>query len=73
MAETYKLRVGLLGVGLEAYWTQFARLEDRLKGKHRGLVLLFFATCCPSPHFGVVSHLGKKICHGYPFLAAALG
>ena len=31
-AETYKLRVGLLGIGLEAYWSQFAGLEDRLKG-----------------------------------------
>lgn len=31
-AEMYKLRVGLLGIGLEAYWRQFAGLEDRLKG-----------------------------------------
>ena len=26
------LRVGLCGIGLEAYWSQFAGLEDRLKG-----------------------------------------
>jgi len=26
------LRVGLFGIGLEAYWPQFAGLEDRLKG-----------------------------------------
>jgi L-arabinose isomerase len=31
MNET-SLRVGLCGVGLEAYWSQFAGLEDRLKG-----------------------------------------
>lgn len=27
-----KLRVGLFGIGLAAYWSQFAGLEDRLKG-----------------------------------------
>jgi L-arabinose isomerase len=32
VAEMYKLRVGLLGIGLEAYWSQSAGLEDRLKG-----------------------------------------
>ncbi len=26
------LRVGLCGIGLEAYWSQFAGLEERLKG-----------------------------------------
>jgi len=31
VAAEYKLRVGLLGIGLEAYWSQFAGLEDRLK------------------------------------------
>jgi len=32
VTEVYKLRVGLIGIGLEAYWSQFAGLEDRLKG-----------------------------------------
>ena len=32
MAENGRLRVGLFGVGLEAYWGKFAGLEDRLKG-----------------------------------------
>jgi L-arabinose isomerase len=32
MAEGGTLRVGLFGIGLEAYWSQFAGLEDRLKG-----------------------------------------
>jgi L-arabinose isomerase len=32
MAEGGKLRVGLFGIGLEAYWSQFAGLEDRLRG-----------------------------------------
>ena len=26
------LRVGLFGIGLDAYWPQFAGLEDRLEG-----------------------------------------
>jgi L-arabinose isomerase len=32
MAEGGKLRVGLFGIGLAAYWSQFAGLEERLKG-----------------------------------------
>ena len=28
----YNLKVGLFGIGLEAYWTQFEGLENRLKG-----------------------------------------
>src|ERR1700744_6142067 len=33
MQDTYRqLRVGLVGLGLEAYWSQFAGLEERLKG-----------------------------------------
>jgi L-arabinose isomerase len=31
-APTGTLRVGVFGIGLEAYWPQFAGLEDRLKG-----------------------------------------
>ncbi len=29
--QTRKTRIGLAGIGLEAYWSQFAGLEDRLK------------------------------------------
>jgi L-arabinose isomerase len=32
MAEGGTLRIGLFGIGLAAYWDQFAGLEDRLKG-----------------------------------------
>lgn len=32
MKETFPLRVGLFGIGLEAYWSQFAGLEERLRG-----------------------------------------
>jgi L-arabinose isomerase len=32
MAEGGMLRVGLFGIGLEAYWRQFAGLEERLRG-----------------------------------------
>ena len=32
MAEGGTLRVGLFGIGLETYWSQFSGLEDRLKG-----------------------------------------
>ncbi|MFW6039181.1 MAG: arabinose isomerase [bacterium] len=32
MASTEPLRIGLFGIGLEAYWPQFAGLEQRLAG-----------------------------------------
>jgi L-arabinose isomerase len=32
MKNEHILRVGLCGIGLEAYWSQFAGLEERLKG-----------------------------------------
>jgi L-arabinose isomerase len=32
MAESAKLRVGLFGIGLAAYWEQFPGLEERLSG-----------------------------------------
>ncbi|WP_161880464.1 arabinose isomerase [Deinococcus alpinitundrae] len=32
MPPTYPLKVGLFGIGLEAYWPQFEGLEDRLRG-----------------------------------------
>ena len=32
MAEDGRLRVGLFGIGLAAYWSQFEGLEERLKG-----------------------------------------
>ncbi|WP_202985625.1 hypothetical protein [Pedobacter planticolens] len=30
--QHYKLKIGLFGIGLEAYWSQFEGLEERLKG-----------------------------------------
>src|ERR1700734_1127340 len=30
--RTVKARVGLVGIGLEAYWEQFAGLKERLQG-----------------------------------------
>ncbi len=32
MSSEGPLRVGLCGIGLDAYWSQFAGLEERLKG-----------------------------------------
>ena len=32
MSDLPKLRIGLFGIGLAAYWAQFNGLEDRLKG-----------------------------------------
>jgi L-arabinose isomerase len=32
MSDKYKLKIGLFGIGLDAYWPQFKGLKDRLKG-----------------------------------------
>jgi L-arabinose isomerase len=32
MSKHYPLRVGLFGIGLEAYWPQFEGLKPRLEG-----------------------------------------
>jgi L-arabinose isomerase len=32
MSKEHSLRVGLCGIGLDAYWSQFAGLEERLRG-----------------------------------------
>jgi len=32
MKYTYKLKIGLFGIGLDAYWPQFKGLRDRLEG-----------------------------------------
>jgi L-arabinose isomerase len=32
MSSDHPLRAGLCGIGLDAYWSQFAGLEERLKG-----------------------------------------
>jgi L-arabinose isomerase len=32
MSKKHAVRVGLCGIGLDAYWSQFAGLEERLKG-----------------------------------------
>ena len=29
---SFKLKIGLFGIGLDSYWPQFAGLEERLKG-----------------------------------------
>lgn len=32
MGKKYNLKIGLFGIGLDAYWTQFAGLKERLEG-----------------------------------------
>ncbi len=32
MKTNYKLKIGLFGIGLDAYWPQFEGLKERLEG-----------------------------------------
>jgi len=41
MSQPHILRVGLCGIGLDAYWSQFAGLEERLKGYVRRVASQF--------------------------------
>ena len=61
MTDRWKnLRIGLMGVGLEAYWPQFEGLEERLRG-----YLQVVERQIENPHravvnFGLVDHYSKS-------------
>ena len=38
--EKYDLKVGLFGIGLEAYWDQFEGLEQRLRLESEGVAFV---------------------------------
>lgn len=66
MTDRWKnLRIGLMGVGLEAYWPQFEGLEERLRG-----YLQVVERQIENPHravvnFGLVDHYSKSIETGH--------
>src|SRR5215813_4521079 len=61
VGEAYKLRVGLLGIGLEAYWSQFAGLEDRLRGYVAEVAGLVRGNERTIVNFGLVDSPGKAL------------
>jgi len=60
-----KLRVGLFGIGLQAYWEQFAGLEHRLRGYVDGIAEQICAESRSVVNFGLVDspQMGTDIGH----------
>jgi L-arabinose isomerase len=55
VSEQYRhLRVGLLGLGLEAYWSQFAGLKERLEGYVNDVAAMIAAPNRVTLNFGLV-------------------
>ena len=66
----FSLKVGLFGIGLEAYWEQFEGLEKRLEG-YLGLVADKIKTfSCEVVNLGLIDNPEKAIVAGHDFRKA---
>ena len=65
MAEGGTLRVGLFGIGLAAYWSQFAGLEERLKGNVARVADKLAAPGREIVNFGLVDSAEKAFAVGH--------
>jgi len=65
MAEGGTLRVGLFGIGLAAYWSQFAGLEERLKGYVARVADKLAAPGREIVNFGLVDSAEKAFAVGH--------
>src|SRR5581483_6358411 len=66
----YKLRVGLFGIGLQAYWDQFPGLEDRLKGYVSAVAQRLAASGAEIVNLGLVDTPEKAVSAGHDFRRA---
>lgn len=70
MAEKFGLKVGLFGIGLEAYWEQFEGLEKRLQN-YIGIVEDKFKSYqCEVVNLGLIDNPEKAIIAGHDFRKA---
>ena len=68
--NSFSLKVGLFGIGLEAYWEQFEGLEKRLEG-YLGLVADKIKTfSCEVVNLGLIDNPEKAIVAGHDFRKA---
>jgi L-arabinose isomerase len=58
--EFSDLRVGLMGIGLAAYWSQFSGLEERLRGYMHTVEQQLHAPGRNVIHFGLVDAPGVQ-------------
>jgi L-arabinose isomerase len=66
----FNLKVGLFGIGLEAYWKQFTGLEDRLKGYINTVDEKFKSYQCEVVNLGLIDNPEKAIIAGHEFRKA---
>ncbi|MDP9051321.1 MAG: arabinose isomerase [Acidobacteriota bacterium] len=65
MAEGGTLRVGLFGIGLEAYWSQFEGLEARLKGYVEQVAERLAGSGREIVNFGLVDSVARAFAVGH--------
>lgn len=65
--HTRNVRVGLFGIGLEAYWPQFAGLEERLKGYVQHVAGKLARPSVEVVNLGLIDSPGKAINAGHAF------
>ena len=65
MTNKLSLRVGLCGIGLDAYWSQFAGLEDRLKGYVASVATRLARPGVEVVDFGLIDTPGRSFDAGH--------
>ena len=66
-SKIYPFKVGLFGIGLEAYWDQFEGLEDRLKGYIRIVEENLFSYGAEIVNVGLIDTPEKAVEAGHTF------
>ena len=66
----FSLKVGLFGIGLEAYWEQFSGLEERLKNYINIVDEKFKSYQCEVVNLGLIDNPEKAITAGHDFRKA---
>ena len=70
MAEKFALKIGLFGIGLEAYWEQFEGLEKRLQNYISIVEDKFKSYQCEVVNLGLIDNPEKAIIAGHDFRKA---
>ena len=68
--NTHPLKIGLFGIGLEAYWAQFEGLKDRLEGYVADLAARIASPGVEIVNLGLVDTPERAVCAGHDFRRA---
>jgi L-arabinose isomerase len=70
MKQQFNLKVGLFGIGLEAYWQQFDGLQQRLQGYIQIVADKFKSYDCEVVNLGLIDNPEKAMVAGHDFRKA---